>query len=185
VSSDIRAALRRLVELSDVDGAWGLHWDDAIAAARAALAEPVGEAEVNLELMAALIEIQRLRDLRQPPAAPPAPEPVGERAINWPAYFLRVADKQAREIEEMLRQAPPGRVEPLPAAQAALDAYETTHGVSPGLAAAFLAVAGQVVPDQRGDGVYLRGADYHRWLERKIIRRQILAIAAELEGFNV
>ena len=77
-------------------------------------------------------------------------------------------------------------VRPLsPAAQAALDAYETTHGVSPGLAAAFLAVADHVVPDQRGDGVYLRGADYHRWLERKIIRRQILAIAAKLEGFNV
>ena len=40
----IRAALGRLVELYNADGAWGLYWDDAIAAARAALAaEPVGE----------------------------------------------------------------------------------------------------------------------------------------------
>lgn len=50
------------------------------------------------------------------------------------------------------------------------------------LAAALRAVADQVVPDQRGDGVYLTGTDYHRWHERKLIRRQLLAIAAELEG---
>jgi hypothetical protein len=52
----------------------------------------------------------------------------------------------------------------------------------PVVAAALRAVADQVVPDQRGDGVYLTGTDYHRWHERKLIRRQLLAIAAELEG---
>lgn len=40
----------------------------------------------------------------------------GEVPINWPAYFLRVADNQAREIEGILRQPPPGMVEALPAA---------------------------------------------------------------------
>lgn len=39
---DIRAALERLIELHNADGAWGLHWTNAIDAARAALAEPVG-----------------------------------------------------------------------------------------------------------------------------------------------
>jgi hypothetical protein len=40
---NIHSALERLVELRDADAAWGLHWDDAIAAARAALAQPEGE----------------------------------------------------------------------------------------------------------------------------------------------
>ena len=60
--------------------------NEAYAARTALAAEPVGEAEVNLELMAALIEIQRLRDLRQTPAAPPAPEP-GEVG-DWDAEGL-------------------------------------------------------------------------------------------------
>ena len=54
--SDIRAALERLIELHNADGAWGLHWDDAIAAARAALAEPVGEGPTNDELAAAALD---------------------------------------------------------------------------------------------------------------------------------
>ena len=51
----------------------------------------------------------------------------------------------------------------------------------PVVVAALRAVADQVVPDQRGDGVYLTGTDYHRWHERKLIRRQLLTIAAELD----
>jgi hypothetical protein len=108
VSSDIRAALERLLGAVDVYEATGMDvLDDAIAAARAALAEPVGEAEVNLELMAALIEIQRLRDLCETPATPPAPKPgeVGELVewmrgqvtiapaaqTQWAKRFLRIA----------------------------------------------------------------------------------------------
>ena len=50
MTSTIRVALERLVELHNVDGAWGMHWDDAIAAARAALAaEPVGEGPSEYE----------------------------------------------------------------------------------------------------------------------------------------
>jgi hypothetical protein len=39
----IRDALERLVELRDADGTWGLYWDEAIAAARAALAQQEAE----------------------------------------------------------------------------------------------------------------------------------------------
>ena len=45
MSNDIRAALERLVELSE-QRAIASAWTDAIAAARAALAEPVGEQHV-------------------------------------------------------------------------------------------------------------------------------------------
>jgi len=111
------------------------------------------------------------------PDGPWRPIPAPQSGLPWPTGGPALHSREPASVAAEAR--------PLsPAAQAALDAYETTHGVSPGLAAAFLAVADHVVPDQRGDGVYLRGADYHRWLERKIIRRQILAIAAKLEGSN-
>jgi hypothetical protein len=76
-----------------------------------------------------------------------------------------------------------------PDAQSVMEAYWDTpnHPVTTqihqaAVAAALRAVADQVVPDQRGDGVYLTGTDYHRWDERKLIRRQLLAIANQLEG---
>jgi hypothetical protein len=58
VSSDIRAALERLVEIDDANSINGADpdttvWDEVIAAARAALAaEPVGEGPSELELEA-------------------------------------------------------------------------------------------------------------------------------------
>jgi hypothetical protein len=101
VSSDIRAALERLLGAVDAYEATGMDvLDDAIAAARAALAaEVVGEVEVTLELMAALIEIQRLRDLCQTLATPPAPEvgEVGDAAVEehlsaeWPSLSMDFA----------------------------------------------------------------------------------------------
>jgi hypothetical protein len=91
MSNDIRAALERLIELDDTVPHNRPGW------------------------------IQEWTNAIAAARAVLAAEPVGERAINWPAYFLRVADKQAREIEEMLRQAPPGRVEPLPAAPVNLE----------------------------------------------------------------
>ena len=54
MSTDIRAALERLVELEDAKGpapAIANAWTDAIAAARAALAEPVGEGPSDEELL--------------------------------------------------------------------------------------------------------------------------------------
>jgi hypothetical protein len=51
---NIRAALERLIELEDAKGpapAIANAWTDAIAAARAALAEPVGEGPTTAELM--------------------------------------------------------------------------------------------------------------------------------------
>ena len=50
-TSAIRTALERLVELHNADGAWGLHWDDAMGAARTALdAEPAGEGPSEEEI---------------------------------------------------------------------------------------------------------------------------------------
>ena len=72
-----------------------------------------------------------------------------------------------------------------PAAQAVMDAYETTLGVSPGLAAALRAAADQVVPHR---SLASRTIDertlYHEGrLDAGIrIRAELLAIAAELEG---
>jgi hypothetical protein len=98
MNNDIRAALERLVELDDVDAAWGLHWDEAIAAARAALAaEPVGEGPSDEELLAMrswsshgptfdsdLVDFgRRCYNLARwgTPATPPAPEP-GEQPVS-------------------------------------------------------------------------------------------------------
>jgi hypothetical protein len=67
------------------------------------------------------------------------------------------------------------------AAQAVLDAYETTLGVSPGLAAAFRAAAAQMIKtDDLADTMedVIRGAERHHqagWLH---------TIATELEGAN-
>ena len=102
MSNDIRAALERLVELSE-QRAIASAWTDAIAAARAALAEPVGEQHViqpykftesgdgptDEELLAMrswsshshtfdsdLVDFARAVLARWcHPAAPPAPEP--------------------------------------------------------------------------------------------------------------
>jgi hypothetical protein len=97
VSSDIRAALERLVELEDAKGpapAIANAWTDAIAAARVLLAtKPVGEGPSDEELY----ELWGLeghegdfQDCRRfyraararwgTPAAPPAPEPGGVEA---------------------------------------------------------------------------------------------------------
>jgi len=67
------------------------------------------------------------------------------------------------------------------AAQAVLDAYETTLGVSPGLAAALRAAAAQMIKtDDLADPMedVLRGAERHHqagWLH---------TIATELEGHH-
>jgi hypothetical protein len=72
-----------------------------------------------------------------------------------------------------------------PAAQAVLDAYETTPGVSPGLAAALRAAADQVVPEEGHTlPIHTPSAEWLRFDERKKIRAEILAIADELEGAN-
>jgi hypothetical protein len=61
----IRAALERLIELQrlielrDADNDWGLHWDDAIDAAHAALAEPVGEGPSDEELLKTYCDTRR------------------------------------------------------------------------------------------------------------------------------
>jgi hypothetical protein len=68
-----------------------------------------------------------------------------------------------------------------PAAQAVLDAYETTLGVSPGLAAALRAAAAQMIKtDDLADTMedVIRGAERHHqagWLH---------TIATELEGHH-
>jgi hypothetical protein len=49
----IRATLERLVELHDAEAAWGLHWDEAIDAAHAALAQPEGEGPSAADLLPA------------------------------------------------------------------------------------------------------------------------------------
>jgi hypothetical protein len=70
---------------------------------------------------------------------------------------------------------------PLSPAAKVLDAYETTPGVSPGLAAAFRAAAAQMIKtDDLTDTVedVIRGAERHHqagWLH---------TIATELEGAN-
>jgi len=72
------------------------------------------------------------------------------------------------------------------AAQAVLDAYETTLGVSPGLAAAIRAAADQVVPEEPenedfdGDN-HDDKAEWLQWSQRTHTRRELLAIADELE----
>ena len=71
-----------------------------------------------------------------------------------------------------------------PAAQAVLDAFtdsDTIHGLhlmTPRLAAALVAVADQVVPEQ---GCQIYGLT-ERENERQQVREEILSIAAELEG---
>ena len=84
---------RRLVELDNADDPWGLHWDDAIDAARDALAaEPVGEgegpslAEIDAAWLATWNPEANCYDVAVfarsilarwgHPAAPPAPAPV-------------------------------------------------------------------------------------------------------------
>jgi hypothetical protein len=67
-----------------------------------------------------------------------------------------------------------------PAAQAVLDAFRTSHTGQGCLAAALRAVADQVVP-----GEFRRhSVPKDVWLERCDIRRQLRAIAAELDGAN-
>jgi hypothetical protein len=68
-----------------------------------------------------------------------------------------------------------------PAAQAVLDAYETTLGVSPGLAAAFRAAAAQMI---KTDDLADTMEDVIRGAERHCQAGGLLAIATELEGVN-
>ena len=73
-----------------------------------------------------------------------------------------------------------------PAAQAVLDAFtdsDTIHGLhlmTPRLAAALVAVADQVVPEQ---GCQIYGLT-ERENERQQVREEILSIAAELEALH-
>ena len=113
-TSAIRTALERLVELHNADGAWGLHWDDAMGAARTALdAEPAGEGPSEEEIDAfihqwwelygkgylpnssdnALITAALARWAR--PAAPAAPEPGSATAL---ATWLRKHSGQCVEL---------------------------------------------------------------------------------------
>ena len=83
----------------------------------------------------------------------------------------------------------PGAPAPAIAAQAVLDAYETTIGTSPGLAAALRAATDQVVPAESenenfDDCNHDEKAEWLQWCQRMEDRRKFLAIAAELEGFN-
>ena len=69
-----------------------------------------------------------------------------------------------------------------PAAQAVLDAYRSSHLSINNLAAALRAAANQVAPEtphsEPDDPEMLKGI----WDERRTIRAELLAIAAELEG---
>jgi hypothetical protein len=71
------------------------------------------------------------------------------------------------------------------AAQAVLDAAYALplRNGQPSLAAAIIALVDQVLPDE-GDCWKrdMRGDAWIRWEERKLIRAEIFAIAAELEG---
>jgi hypothetical protein len=70
-----------------------------------------------------------------------------------------------------------------PAAQAVLDAYETTLGVSPGLAAALRAVAAQIAAEEVPP--HVTGDVYWPWRNgRATAEEHLLAIATELKGTN-
>ena len=98
----IRAALERLVELSE-QRAIASAWTDAIAAARAALAEPVAEGPTDEDLydLADVFNgdpvpaMRRALELWGRPAAPPAPE-VGE--VGELVAALE-ADAECAEVE--------------------------------------------------------------------------------------
>jgi hypothetical protein len=70
-----------------------------------------------------------------------------------------------------------------PAAQAVLDAAYTLplKNGQPSIAAAVRALADQVVPHEEVQ-LLLRGHELERLCQRRHIRAQLLAIAAELEG---
>ena len=74
-----------------------------------------------------------------------------------------------------------------PATAAVLDAFtgnDTIHGLhlmTPRLAAALRAAAGQVVPKD-ADPVWGTADDWAKWRARDDVRDELLAIAAELEG---
>ena len=68
-------------------------------------------------------------------------------------------------------------------AQAVLNAYETTHGVSPGLAAALRAAAAQIAAEEVPP--HLTGDVYWPWRNgRATAEEHLLAIATELKGTN-
>jgi hypothetical protein len=68
-----------------------------------------------------------------------------------------------------------------PAAQAVLDAYETTLGVSPGIAAALRAAAAQIAAEEVPP--HVKGDAYWPWRNgRATAEEHLLAIATELEG---
>ena len=68
-------------------------------------------------------------------------------------------------------------------AQAVLDAYETTHGVSPGLAAALRAAAAQIAAGEIPP--HVTGDVYWPWRNgRATAEEHLLAIATELEGHH-
>ena len=70
-----------------------------------------------------------------------------------------------------------------PAAQAVLDAYETTLGVSPGLAAALLAAAAQIAAGEIPP--HVTGNVYWPWRNgRATAEEHLLAIATELKGHH-
>lgn len=68
------------------------------------------------------------------------------------------------------------------ATQAVLDAFRSSHTGPSFLAAVLRATADQVVPDQGAWIRECRGDAWTRWKERKLIRREILAIANKLEA---
>jgi hypothetical protein len=66
---------------------------------------------------------------------------------------------------------------------AVLDAYETTLGVSPGLAAAFRTAAAQIAAEDVPP--HVTGDAYWPWRNgRATAEEHLLAIAIELEGIN-
>jgi propanediol dehydratase small subunit len=70
------------------------------------------------------------------------------------------------------------------ACAAVLDAYETTLGVSPGLAAAFRAAAAQIAAEDVPP--HVTGDAYWPWRNgRATAKEHLLAIATELEGHHV
>jgi hypothetical protein len=71
-----------------------------------------------------------------------------------------------------------------PAAQAVEDAYFNADGFGyrNGLAAALRAAADQVVPEEMDLPPIAPDLGHFRQHERRLTRRQLLAIAAELEG---
>ena len=68
-----------------------------------------------------------------------------------------------------------------PAAQAVLDAAVLPCTIRRGIAAALLAAADRVVPEEKAPSL-MRGPDLERLAQRQHIRAELLAIASELDN---